>query len=54
MTDLYSAASVVLDVDADLLGRFVDHVDNRRPSQAEELLPAVERELAELRAALTP
>lgn len=54
MTDLYSAASVVLDVDADLLGRFVDHVDNRRPSQAEELLPAVERELADLRAALTP
>lgn len=54
MTDLYSAASVVLDVDADILGRFVEHVDNRRPSQAEELLPAVERELADLRAALTP
>lgn len=52
--DLYTAASVVLDVDTDLLGRFVDHVDNRRPSQAEELLPAVERELADLRAALTP
>ena len=52
--DLYTAASALLNIDTDLLGRFVEHVDSRRPSQAEELLPAVERELAELRAALTP
>lgn len=52
--DVYTAASALLNIDTDILGRFVEHVDNRRPSQAEELLPAVERELADLRAALTP
>lgn len=54
LMDLYTAASALLNIDTDLLGRFVEHVASRRPSQAEELLPAVERELAELRAALTP